>query len=94
MYARFPEGWTIERVRHVSGDSDAAVLSLERRVRVLEAHSKASCVLLQPEIILSFHDLCLVWAGGDWYLGHLDADGSIGCWASYGPDLEEAIRGL
>ena len=70
------------------------MLSLERRVRVLEAHSKASCVLRQPEIILSFYDLCLIWADDDWYLGHLDADGSIACWASCGPDLEEAIRGL
>jgi hypothetical protein len=81
-------------VRHVSGDSEATALSLERRVRVLEAHSNASYVPLQPEIILSFHDLCVVRAGDDWYTGRLDADGPADCRASYGPDLEEAIRGL
>ncbi|MEU0007442.1 hypothetical protein ABZ079_24965 [Streptomyces sp. NPDC006314] len=31
---------------------------------------------------------------GEWYMGHLDPDGSVGCWASYGPDLAEAIRNL
>lgn len=92
--AGFPEGWTIERVRRVSGDSGATVLSLERRVRVLEARSSASYVPLQPGVILSFHDLCLVRADDDWYMGLLGADGSIDCWASYGPDLQEAIRGL
>ena len=81
-------------MRHVSGDSEATVLSLERRVRVLVAHSNASYVPLLPEIILSFHDLCLVRADDDWYMGHLDADGSIDCWACYGPDLQEAIQGL
>nr|WP_246193387.1 IS5 family transposase [Kitasatospora atroaurantiaca] len=41
-----------------------------------------------------FHGLCLVRADDDWYMGQLDSDGSVICWASYGPDLGEAIQGL
>ncbi|MEV7027763.1 hypothetical protein [Kitasatospora sp. NPDC093558] len=88
-----PEGWTIERVRTASGDSDAELLSLARLV-VVEEHGRTDYTTLLPRIIISFHGLCLVWADDDWYMGDLEPDGSIFCWAPYGPDLGEAIRGL
>lgn len=88
-----PDGWTIERVRSASGDPEAALLPLERIV-VAEEHGRADYALLRPEVILSFHDLCLVRADDDWYMGQLDSDGSVICWASYGSDLGEAIQGL
>ncbi|MFE4588330.1 hypothetical protein [Streptomyces laurentii] len=88
-----PDGWTIERVRSVSGDSEAAVLSPDRRV-VVEDHGGAGHTALQPEVVLSFHELCLVRADDEWYMGSLGADGSVVCWASYGRTLEEALRGL
>jgi hypothetical protein len=88
-----PDGWTIDRVRGVSGDVEATGLSPDRRV-VLEEHGTEDHTLLQPEIIISFHELCLVSADGEWFMGNLAADGSVACWASYGSDLGQAIRGL
>ncbi|MFJ9447899.1 hypothetical protein ACIRRH_39640 [Kitasatospora sp. NPDC101235] len=93
MNAGLPTGWTIERVRSASGDPEAALLSLERLV-VVEEYGHADYIPLQPDVILSFHDLCLVRAKDDWFMGQLDDDGSVICWASYGSDLDEAIRGL
>jgi hypothetical protein len=89
-----PAGWTIERVRQASGDSEAAVVSPGRRVRVLEVGSNGSFVPLEAEVIISFHGLCLVLADDDWYMGHFNDDGSADCWASYGSNFEEALRGL
>ncbi|MEV7279863.1 hypothetical protein [Streptomyces sp. NPDC093111] len=93
MNARLPDGWTIERIRFVSGDVKADLLSLERLL-VVEQHGSADYDDLQPDVIPSFHDRCLARADGDWFMGQLDADGSVICWASYGPDLAEAVRGL
>ncbi|WP_042384051.1 hypothetical protein [Streptacidiphilus melanogenes] len=93
MNADLPDGWTIERVRSASGDAEAVPLSLERLV-VVEQHGHVDYEVLQPDLILSFHDLCLARADDEWYMGQLDTDGSLICWASYGSDLVEAIRGL
>ncbi|MEU7109302.1 hypothetical protein ABZ951_30300 [Streptomyces sp. NPDC046215] len=93
MNADLPDGWTMERVRSVSGDAAADLLSLERLV-VVEKFGSADYDVLQPEVILSFHGLCLARADDEWFMGELDADGSLICWASYGSDLAEAIRGL
>ncbi|MEU9033425.1 hypothetical protein AB0D45_00680 [Streptomyces sp. NPDC048352] len=93
MNAELPDGWTIERVRSVSGDGQAELLSLERLV-VVEQVGSADYDVLQPDVILSFHGLCLARADGEWFMGELDADGSLVCWASYGSELGEAIRGL
>ncbi|MFI1159317.1 hypothetical protein [Streptomyces sioyaensis] len=93
MSTGLPEGWTIERVRSASGDSEAALLSLDRRV-VVEDHDRADHEAVQPDLIFSFHDLCLARTDGDWFMGLLEADGSVVCWVSYGSDLGEAIRGL
>ncbi|HEX6520707.1 MAG TPA: hypothetical protein VF070_11965 [Streptosporangiaceae bacterium] len=93
MSAGLPDGWTIDRVRQASGDSDASVLSLERLV-VIESHDNTDYVPLRPDVIISFHGLCLVSADGEWFMGDLDTDGSVICWASYGSDLGQAIQGL
>lgn len=93
MNADLPDGWTIERVRRTSGDAEADLLSLERLV-VVEQHGSADYDVLRPDLILSFHDLCLARVDDEWFMGQTDADGSVICWASYGPDLAEAIRGL
>jgi hypothetical protein len=93
MTIGLPDGWTIERVRSVSRDSEAAVLSPDRHV-VVEDHGGAGHTPIRPEIVLSFHELCLVRADDEWYMGQLDADGSVVCWASYGCALEEALRAL
>ncbi|GAA4881911.1 hypothetical protein [Kitasatospora terrestris] len=93
MNAELPDGWTIERVRSVSGDARAELLPLERLV-VVEQCGAADYDVLRPDVILSFHELCLAHADGEWFMGQLDADGSVVCWSSYGPDLAEAVRGL
>ncbi|MEU8542207.1 hypothetical protein AB0C52_19825 [Streptomyces sp. NPDC048717] len=95
MDAELPDGWTIERVRSASGDATADPLPLERLV-VIEEHEdgRTDYAVLQPDVIISFHGLCLARVDGDWFMGHLEADGSIVCRACYGPDLGEAIEGL
>lgn len=91
--ANLPDGWTIERVRSFSGDAEADLLPLERLV-IVERPGSTDYEVLQPDIILSFHELCLARADDEWFMGNLAADGSIICWACYGPNLAEAIRGL
>ncbi|MFG2918095.1 hypothetical protein ACGF0D_35070 [Kitasatospora sp. NPDC048298] len=93
MNTDLPDGWTIERVRSVSGDAEADLLSPERLV-VVEQVGSVDYDVLQPDLILSFHDLCLARADDEWFMGQLDDDGSLICWVSYGSDLAEAIRGL
>ena len=93
MNAGLPEGWTIDRVRRVSGDSEAAVLSVERSV-VVSAGDNASYTPLQPDTIISFHGLCLARADDEWFMRDLEANGSVTCWACYGSDLERAIQSL
>lgn len=77
----------------MSGDAEAELLSLERLV-VVEQAGFADYDVLQPDVILSFHGLCLARADDEWFMGELGADGSLICWASHGSDLAEAIRGL
>ncbi|NXY99439.1 hypothetical protein HYE82_34730 [Streptomyces sp. BR123] len=93
MNSFLPAGWTIERVRTLSGDAGAALLTLDRLV-VAEDAGQGDYTTLRPDTILGFHDLCLVQDDGEWFMGRLDNDGSVICWASYGSDLHEAIRGL
>jgi hypothetical protein len=88
-----PKGWTIDRVRRASGDAEASVLSPDRLVTV-EDHDAAVPSPLAAEVIIAFHDLCLVGADGEWYMGSLGADGSVACWASYGSELGKAIGAL
>ncbi|MFE9637065.1 hypothetical protein [Streptomyces sp. NPDC006463] len=93
MAPELPAGWTIGRVRAHSGDPSAISLSIDRLV-VLEVAGQGDYELLRPDVILAFHDLCLVREDGEWFMGQLDGDGSVICWASYGSDLAAAIRGL
>ncbi|MFE1787916.1 hypothetical protein ACFW7J_05835 [Streptomyces sp. NPDC059525] len=93
MNSELPAGWTIERVRALSGDPSAISLSFDRLV-VLEVAGQGDYEPLRPDAILAFHDLCLVRDDGEWFMGQLDDDGSVICWASYGSDLAEAILGL
>lgn len=93
MNSGLPAGWTIERVRALSGDPSAVPLSLDRLV-VVEAAGQGDYEPLRPDVILAFHELCLVRDDGEWFMGQRDDDGSVICWASYGSDLVEAIRSL
>ncbi|MFB7374884.1 hypothetical protein ACFC0D_34160 [Streptomyces sp. NPDC056222] len=93
MNSGLPAGWTIEHVRAFSGDSSAAPLSFDRLV-VVETAGQDDYEPLRPDVILAFHELCLVMHDGEWFMGQLDDDGSVICWASYGSDLAEAIRSL
>ncbi|WP_225827849.1 hypothetical protein [Streptomyces naphthomycinicus] len=93
MNSGLPTGWTIERVRALSGDPGAAPLSSDRLV-VLEVAGQDDYEPLRPYVILAFHELCLVREDDEWFMGQLDDDGSVICWASYGSDLAEAIHGL
>lgn len=66
--ARLPQGWTLQQIRDVSGDKEAAALDPDRPVKwvcVGETHEMS-----RPEIVLGFHDLCLVKpVDDDWYMG-------------------------
>ncbi|MFF0715894.1 hypothetical protein ACWEVM_09510 [Streptomyces bauhiniae] len=88
---RLPEGWTLQRIRDVSGDQEAVVLGTDRVVRLVLGTLRT----LRPELVLGFHSLCIVKPlyDADWYMGSLHADGSVDCWTAYG-DLHEALRGL
>ncbi|MDG9695114.1 hypothetical protein QC281_34030 [Streptomyces sp. DH17] len=90
---RLPAGWTLEKVREVSGDGRAAALGADRVVRWVGGSGGDE--RLHPETILGFDRLCLVQPVGDedWYMGSLNDDGSVDCWSAYG-DLYEALRGL
>ncbi|MFJ1865438.1 hypothetical protein ACIOD1_12485 [Streptomyces sp. NPDC088097] len=95
----FRAGWTVERIRSVSRDLSATVLSPDRIVLVESAvagagGAAAGYARLRPAVILAFHDLCLVQEEDEWYMGQLNTDGSVVCWASYGSDLEAALRAL
>ncbi|GAA3889402.1 hypothetical protein ACWDR2_31025 [Streptomyces sp. NPDC003631] len=93
---QLPPGWTIRRIREVSGDSEAQALSINRTVKYVR-HPAAGMEdeLLHPEFILGFGDLCLVKAVSeeDWLMGSLYPDGSVDCWGNYGA-LAQALRGL
>ncbi|WP_431955196.1 hypothetical protein, partial [Actinacidiphila sp. bgisy167] len=80
--AQLPAGWTLQQIRDVSGDREAVVLDPNRAVKWVasDAHK-----VMHPEIVLGFHDLCIVKPvdDDDWYMGSLYDDGSIDCWTAY-----------
>ncbi|MFC8232977.1 hypothetical protein [Streptomyces sp. NPDC057284] len=86
-----PAGWNLEAIRNVSGDREATPLDTDRVVTGWPAQDER----LHPEIVLGFHELCIVKAINDdlWYMGSLNDDGSVTCWSIY-DDLYEALRGL
>ncbi|MEV6017788.1 MULTISPECIES: hypothetical protein [unclassified Streptomyces] len=91
--ARLPQGWTLQRIRDVSGDKEAAALDPDRPVKWVRAGETHE--MSRPEIVLGFHDLCLVKPvdDDDWYMGSLYDDGSVICWAACN-NLYDALRGL
>jgi hypothetical protein len=94
MTSHLPAGWTVERLRSASGDPEATALATDRVVSIDMLGQQP--VVVQAAFVLAFHELCLVRTtdDDDWYMGALSNDGSIACWASYGSDLDQAIRGL
>jgi hypothetical protein len=90
--SQLPEGWTMERVRSVA-QGPAELLPVDTPSRVSTASSYEA---LSPTCVISFSGLCLVRDAGDgiWYMGQVDANGTILCWAGHSSDLEEAIRSL
>ncbi|MFF7748064.1 hypothetical protein ACFZCP_02185 [Streptomyces sp. NPDC007971] len=91
--AQLPAGWTLQRIRDVSGDREAVALDPNRAVKW--GAGAGAHEVLHPEFVLGFHGLCLVKPvhDDDWYMGSLYDDGSIDCWSAY-DDLYEALRGL
>lgn len=64
------------------------------RIVLVEVDGRGDHERLRPDVILAFHELCLLSHDGEWFMGQLGDDGSVLCWASYGSDLAEALRGL
>lgn len=97
MTSPLPSGWTVERLRTVSGDDTAIPLEPTMTVTAepFGQLAGAGTLTLQPEIVIACHQLCVVRCidDDDWYMGTIYDDGSIHCWGIY-PDLEEALRGL
>jgi hypothetical protein len=91
--AQLPSGWNLQQIRDVSGDQQGVALTPNRTVKWV-AFDRAD-EMLQPEIVLGFHGLCLVKPvqDDDWYMGSLYEDGSIDCWTAYA-ELYEALRCL
>lgn len=91
--AQLPRGWNLQQIRDVSGDRDAVALDPDRPVQWVGVRETSE--MPRPEVVLGFHDLCLVKPvdEDDWYMGSLYDDGSVDCWTTYG-DLYEALRGL
>ncbi|GGZ15209.1 hypothetical protein GCM10010387_04380 [Streptomyces inusitatus] len=85
-----PDGWTLQQIRDVSGDTRAEVLSPDRRVVFRDDDD-----VLHPTLVLGFGQLVIVKVldDDDWYMGSLNDDGSVICWSAY-DDLYEALRGL
>ncbi|WP_084000243.1 hypothetical protein [Actinomadura kijaniata] len=98
MATSLPMGWTIEEVRIVSGDASAAVSPTKPPVLSLESTAgQPTYEPVSPDLvgtILQFHDLYLVSIEGEWNMGTRNPDGAIACWASYGTNFREALRGL
>jgi hypothetical protein len=93
--ARLPTGWTLQAIRDVSGDREAVPLDAVGRTVMWLTCPGEDDERLDPEIVLGFHSLCIVKPvdDEDWYMGSLNADGSVDCWNAY-ENLFEALRGL
>ncbi|MFJ4910765.1 hypothetical protein ACIQCR_35160 [Streptomyces sp. NPDC093249] len=63
-------------MRALSGDPSAVSLSFDRLV-VLEVVGQDDYEPLRPDVILAFHELCLVRDDDEWFMGQLDKDGSV-----------------
>nr|WP_206328150.1 hypothetical protein [Streptomyces sp. S3(2020)] len=81
-------------VRAVSGDRTATPISPDRPVSIADGTLGGDRTVLRPDLVLAFGMLCLVREADEWYMGSLNDDGSVICWAGYGHNLVEALRGL
>ncbi|MFJ6510228.1 hypothetical protein ACIQMO_08290 [Streptomyces sp. NPDC091406] len=90
---RLPPGWTLARIRDVSGDREAVVLGADRAAAWVGGPGDDEAI--RPEIVIGFHGLCLVKPidSDDWYVGGLNDDRTVDCWSAY-DDFYEALRGL
>lgn len=90
---RLPPGWTLARIRDVSGDREAVALDADRAAAW--RGGPADDETIRPEIVIGFHGLCLLKPvdSEDWYMGSLNDDGTVDCWSAYA-DFYEALRGL
>jgi hypothetical protein len=88
------EDWLSDRVKAM-GIEEVRLLPTSTFV-VLDSPRSTDYEVLTPTAILDVGGLCLVRVDdGEWFMGvPVDVDGSIVCWASYGDDLETAIRAL
>ncbi|GLX97489.1 hypothetical protein [Herbidospora sp. NBRC 101105] len=89
MSARFgslPEGWTLTRVAQVAGAEEAVLMPLDTPVFLGDTP-------VRPSLIIQVGGLCVV-CDDDYLVGDMDDSGVISCWASYGDDLADVLRGL
>ncbi|TKK88581.1 hypothetical protein FDA94_12965 [Herbidospora galbida] len=85
-FGRLPDGWTLARVAQVAMAEDAALMPLHTPV-LLDGTP------VQPSLIIQVGGLCVVREDG-YLVGGMDDSGVISCWASYGDDLADVLRGL
>ncbi|MFJ9776932.1 DUF4419 domain-containing protein [Kitasatospora sp. NPDC101157] len=92
--AQLPEGWTIERVREVSGAEGARLVSTEG-IRAVDGLNGAE--LGRPIALIRFGIGCVsrLDADGPWYVGTMNPrDGVIGCEPGPGPELADVLPGM
>ncbi|WP_157520665.1 hypothetical protein [Herbidospora daliensis] len=81
-----PEGWTLARVAEVAVAEDAVLLPLDTPVLLDGAP-------VRPSLIIMVGGRYVV-RDGEYLVGEMDGSGVISCWASYGDDLADVLRGL
>jgi hypothetical protein len=88
-----PVGWTLERAAQVAG-CPVSLVPLD--TEVFDEGPDGLRDRVEADLIIGCCDLYLVreTATGDYLMGAGDSDGAVICWASYGPDLEQALLGL
>ncbi|MFE5581650.1 DUF4419 domain-containing protein [Kitasatospora sp. NPDC056531] len=93
--AQLPEGWTIERVREVTGVEVARLISTDRELFVESRDGLTPRG--RPAAVVNFAGDCLFRPVGDenWYRGFLDrSTGDIIFMLTLGPGLEPALQRL
>ncbi|MFD5463310.1 DUF4419 domain-containing protein [Kitasatospora sp. NPDC127059] len=92
--AQLPEGWTIERVREVSGSAGARLLGTDG---ILAVDGLNGAELGRPIALIRFGIGCVTRldADGPWYVGILNPrDGVVGCEPGPGPELADVLPGM
>lgn len=92
-----PEGWTFDRIRQLSQATEVALVASETTVFLdTRDGDRRDYERVRARVILHVGGLYLVLPEDeedDWLMGQADDDGTIVCWAYYGP-LEEALQAL